>query len=142
MKQLLEKAENKDLTITILGMGYIGLPTAIAFARAGFKVNGFDVNKKVIETLKSGHIHIVEPDLQEAFEEALNSGKLNPTDKLEKSDVFIISVPTPFKKDRDEKIADLSYVQSGAREVATVLEKNNLVILESTVPPKIGRAHV
>lgn len=135
MKQLLEKAENKDLTITILGMGYIGLPTAIAFARAGFKVNGFDVNKKVIETLKSGHIHIVEPDLQEAFEEALNSGKLNPTDKLEKSDVFIISVPTPFKKDRDEKIADLSYVQSGAREVATVLEKNNLVILESTVPP-------
>lgn len=135
MKQLLEKAENKDLTITILGMGYIGLPTAIAFARAGFKVNGFDVNKKVIETLKSGHIHIVEPDLQEAFEEALNSGKLNPTDKLKKSDVFIISVPTPFKKDRDEKIADLSYVQSGAREVATVLEKNNLVILESTVPP-------
>lgn len=135
MKELLERAEKKDLKITILGMGYIGLPTAIAFARAGFTVNGFDVNKKVIETLKGGHIHIVEPDLQGAFEEAINSGKLRPTDKLEKSDVFIISVPTPFKKDHEEKIADLSYVESGAKEVATVLGENNLVILESTVPP-------
>ncbi len=135
MNTLLKKAEEKDLKITILGMGYIGLPTAIAFARAGFTVNGFDVNKKVIETLKNGHIHIVEPDLQEAFEEALGSGRLLPTDKLEKSDVFIIAVPTPFKKEHEEKIADLSYVGSGAKEVAEVLEENNLVILESTVPP-------
>ena len=135
MEELLRRAKEKDLIITILGMGYIGLPTAIAFAKAGFTVKGFDVNKKVIETLKAGHIHIVEPSLQEAFEEALKSGRLIPTDKLEKSDVFIISVPTPFKKDNEEKIADLSYVESASREVATVLEENNLVILESTVPP-------
>lgn len=135
MEELLQRAKEKDLTVTILGMGYIGLPTAIAFAKAGFTVKGFDVNKKVIETLKAGHIHIVEPSLQEAFEEALKSGRLIPTDKLEKSDVFIISVPTPFKKDHEEKIADLSYVESAASEVATVLEENNLVILESTVPP-------
>lgn len=135
MEELLQRANEKDLTITILGMGYIGLPTAIAFAKAGFTVKGFDVNKKVIETLKAGHIHIVEPSLQEAFEEALKSGRLIPTDKLEKSDVFIISVPTPFKKDHEEKIADLSYVESASREVATVLKENNLVILESTVPP-------
>ena len=135
MKELLQRAKEKDLTITILGMGYIGLPTAIAFAKAGFIVKGFDVNKKVIETLKAGHIHIVEPSLQEAFEEALKSGRLIPTDKLEKSDVFIISVPTPFKKNHEEKIADLSYVESASKEVATVLEENNLVILESTVPP-------
>lgn len=135
MKELLQRAKEKDLTITILGMGYIGLPTAIAFAKAGFTVKGFDVNKKVIETLKAGHIHIVEPSLQEAFEEALKSGRLIPTDKLEKSDVFIISVPTPFKKDHEEKIADLSYVESASSEVAKVLEENNLVILESTVPP-------
>ncbi len=135
MEKLLKRAKEKDLTITILGMGYIGLPTAIAFAKAGFTVKGFDVNKKVIETLKSGHIHIVEPSLQETFEEALKSGRLIPTDKLEKSDVFIISVPTPFKKDHEEKIADLSYVESASEEVATVLEENNLVILESTVPP-------
>ena len=130
MEELLRRAKEKDLIITILGMGYIGLPTAIAFAKAGFTVKGFDVNKKVIETLKAGHIHIVEPSLQEAFEEALKSGRLIPTDKLEKSDVFIISVPTPFKKDHEEKIADLSYVESASREVATVLEENNLVILE------------
>lgn len=135
MKELLKRAKEKDLTITILGMGYIGLPTAIAFAKAGFTVKGFDVNKKVIETLRAGHIHIVEPSLQEAFEEALKSGRLIPTDKLEKSDVFIVSVPTPFKKNHEEKIADLSYVESASKEVATVLEENNLVILESTVPP-------
>lgn len=135
MEGLLQRAKEKDLTITILGMGYIGLPTAIAFAKAGFTVKGFDVNKKVIETLKAGYIHIVEPSLQEAFEEALKSGRLIPTDELEKSDVFIISVPTPFKKDHEEKKADLSYVESASKEVATVLEENNLVILESTVPP-------
>lgn len=135
MEELLKRAIKKDLIITILGMGYIGLPTAIAFAKAGFTVKGFDVNRKVIETLKAGHIHIVEPSLQEAFEEALKSGRLIPTDKLEKSDVFIISVPTPFKKNHEEKIADLSYVESASKEVATVLEENNLVILESTVPP-------
>ena len=135
MKKLLEKKKKKDLTITILGMGYIGLPTAIAFAKVGFSVRGFDVNKKVIETLKSGKIHIVEPSLQEAFEEVLKSKKLIPVDKLEKSDVFIIAVPTPFKKDHEDKIADLSYVESASKLVATVLEENNLVILESTVPP-------
>lgn len=135
MEKLLKRAKNKELTITILGMGYIGLPTAIAFAKAGFSVRGFDVNKKVIETLKSGKIHIVEPSLQEAFEEALKSKKLIPVDKLKKSDVFIIAVPTPFKKDHEDKIADLSYVESASKLVATVLEENNLVILESTVPP-------
>lgn len=135
MEELLKKAKDKELIITILGMGYIGLPTAIAFAKAGFSVRGFDVNKKVIETLKSGKIHIVEPSLQEAFEEALKSKKLIPVDKLEKSDVFIIAVPTPFKKDHEDKIADLSYVESASKLVATVLEENNLVILESTVPP-------
>ena len=135
MEELLKKARDKELIITILGMGYIGLPTAIAFDKAGFLVRGFDVNKKVIETLKSGKIHIVEPSLQEAFEEALKSKKLIPVDKLEESDVFIIAVPTPFKKDHEDKIADLSYVESASKLVATVLEENNLVILESTVPP-------
>lgn len=135
MQKLLKRAKDKELIITILGMGYIGLPTAIAFAKAGFSVKGFDVNKKVIETLKSGKIHIVEPSLQEAFEEALKSKKLIPVDKLEKSDVFIIAVPTPFKKEHEDKIADLSYVESASKLVATVLEENNLVILESTVPP-------
>ncbi|BDU51414.1 nucleotide sugar dehydrogenase [Haliovirga abyssi] len=126
----------KGLKITIIGMGYIGLPTGITFARAGFKVVGFDINKNVIETLKLGKIHIVEPDLQEAYEEALQSGNLKVTAKLEKSDVYIIAVPTPFKKNENKKIADLSYVESASKMVAEVLEPGNLVILESTVPPK------
>lgn len=132
---VLKKARDKKLTITILGMGYIGLPTGIAFARAGFKVYGFDVNKDVISTLKSGKIHIVEPDLQEAYEDALKSGRLLPTDKLEKSDVFIIAVPTPFKHNEEQKIADLKYVESASEMIGKILEKDNLVILESTVPP-------
>ncbi len=135
MENLLEKVKDRNLKITILGMGYIGLPTAIAFARAGFVVNGFDVNLEVINSLKKGHIHIVEPDLQEAFLEVFNEKKLIPINELKKSDVFIIAVPTPFKKDHQEKIADLSYVESAAKMVSKVLEKGNLVILESTVPP-------
>lgn len=135
MENLLEKVKDRNLKITILGMGYIGLPTAIAFARAGFVVNGFDVNLEVINSLKKGHIHIVEPDLQEAFLEVFNEKKLIPINELKKSDVFIIAVPTPFKKDHQEKIADLSYVESAAKMISKVLEKGNLVILESTVPP-------
>lgn len=132
---ILKRAREKNLTITILGMGYIGLPTGIAFARAGFTVYGFDVNKDVISTLKGGKIHIVEPDLQEAYEEALQSKRLIPTEKLEKSDVYIIAVPTPFKQNEEQKIADLKYVESASKMVGEILEENNLVILESTVPP-------
>lgn len=135
MEKILSKIENRDLKISIVGMGYIGLPTAIAFAKAGFVVNGFDINLSVIDTLKNGHIHIVEPDLQEVFKKVLDAGKLVPTEKLIDSDVFIIAVPTPFKKEYKEKIADLSYVESAAKEVAKVLKEGNLVILESTVPP-------
>ena len=126
----------KDLKICILGMGYIGLPTGITFARAGFKVFGFDVNKSVIDTLKTGKIHIVEPDLQEAYEEALKSGNLVPTSELVEADVYIIAVPTPFKKNENKKIADLSYVESASKMAAKVLKEGNLVILESTVPPQ------
>lgn len=136
---LLKKIKKKELTITILGMGYIGLPTGVAFARAGFTVYGFDVDRDVISTLKKGKIHIVEPDLQEAYEEVLKSGKLLPTDKLEKSDVYIIAVPTPFKHSEDQKIADLKYVESASKMVGEILEENNLVILESTVPPMTTR---
>lgn len=132
---LLKKIKDRDLTITILGMGYIGLPTGIAFARAGFKVYGFDIDKEVIKTLKSGKIHIVEPDLQEAFEEVLKSEKLIPTNNLMKSDVFIIAVPTPFKHNENKKIADLKYVESASEMIGKILSENDLVILESTVPP-------
>ncbi|MDN5343706.1 MAG: UDP-N-acetyl-D-mannosaminuronic acid dehydrogenase [Oceanotoga sp.] len=130
-----QKIKDKTIKITVVGMGYIGLPTSIAFADAGFEVNGYDVNEEVIKTLKSGKIHIVEPDLQEAYEKVLNSGKLKPTNELEKSDVFIICVPTPYIKKEDKKVSDLSYVEAASKSVAPYIDKDTLVILESTVPP-------
>ena len=124
------------MKITVMGLGYIGLPTAITLAEAGFEVCGFDVNKKTIETLQGGHIHIVEPGLQEAFEKAVAHGHLHFSDTLGKSDVFYISVPTPFYRDETgSHKADLKFVESAGRMAGKVLEAPNLVILESTVPP-------
>ncbi len=133
---MLEKIKNKTAKITIVGMGYIGLPTSIAFAEAGYEVYGYDVNEEeVIKTLKNGKIHIKEPDLQQSFEKVLNLGKLKPTNKLEKSDVYIICVPTPFIKKENKKLSDITYVKEAAKEISPYVEKGTLVILESTVPP-------
>ena len=124
------------MKITVMGLGYIGLPTAITLAEAGFEVCGFDVNQKTIETLQGGHIHIVEPGLQEAFEKAVAHGHLHFSNELSKSDVFYIAVPTPFYQDETgSHKADLKYVESAGRMAGKVLEAPNLVILESTVPP-------
>ncbi len=124
------------MKITVMGLGYIGLPTAITLAEAGFEVCGFDVNGKTIETLRGGHIHIVEPGLQEAFEKAVKHGHLSFSDTLSESDVFYIAVPTPFYQDDDgAHKADLKYVESAGRMAGRLLKPENLVILESTVPP-------
>lgn len=124
------------MKITVMGLGYIGLPTAITLAEAGFEVCGFDVNQKTIETLQGGHIHIVEPGLQKAFEKAVAHGHLHFSNELSKSDVFYIAVPTPFYQDETgSHKADLKYVESAGRMAGKVLEATNLVILESTVPP-------
>ncbi len=124
------------MKITVMGLGYIGLPTAITLAEAGFEVSGFDVNEQTIETLKGGHIHIVEPGLQEAFEKAVKHGHLSFTNVLAESDVFYIAVPTPFYQDEaGAHKADLKYVESAGRMAGKVLRPENLVILESTVPP-------
>ncbi len=121
--------------ISVIGMGYIGLPTATLFASAGYRVSGVDVNGDIIDVLNSGNTHFDEPDLQGLFRSVLDSGNLVPRHELEEADVFIICVPTPFKNERDRKLADLSHVESASRAVASVLKKGNLVILESTVPP-------
>ncbi len=127
--------DRHKIKITVVGMGYIGLPTATMFAAAGYRVMGCDVNAKVIDTLKSGKVHIVEPDLQGLFKSVLDSGNLIPTRELTESDVFIICVPTPFKENSQEKTANLSYIESASKSVGRVLREGNLVILESTVPP-------
>ena len=121
--------------ITVVGLGYIGLPTAVVMAGAGHHVKGFDAKKEVRDSLRAGRIHIVENHLQEAFAEVLENGCLEVADEMPVSDIYVICVPTPFLEEEHEKTADLSYVESAAKEVAKVLKKGNLVILESTVPP-------
>lgn len=119
--------------ICVLGMGYIGLPTASTFATHGFKVLGVDVNRQVVDTLRNGGLHIHEPGLRTLFRAAIGSGNLIVGMEPQPADVFIIAVPTPFLED---KRADLGYVKSAAEAIVPQLQPGNLVILESTSPPR------
>ncbi|MBN2257415.1 MAG: nucleotide sugar dehydrogenase [Anaerolineaceae bacterium] len=118
--------------ICIIGLGYIGLPTACMLANKVVKVTGVDSNPDVIKSLIDGQVHIHEPGLQEVAEKALHTGGLHVSDRPVEADAFIIAVPTPFY---DDKKADLSYVRSAAEAIVPVLCKGNLVVLESTSPP-------
>lgn len=122
--------------ICIIGLGYIGLPTASTFASRGLKVTGVDRNQEVVKGLRNGKVHIYEPGLGEIVEKVLREGKLQISEKPVEADAFIIAVPTPFY---DDKKADLSYVRSAAESVIPVLRKGNLVVLESTSPPLTTR---
>ena len=124
-----EKKMNK---ICVLGLGYIGLPTAAMFATHGFEVIGVDINDDVVNVLRNGEIHIDEPGLKTLVQGAINSGNLEIFSEPQESDVFIIAVPTPIT---DQKIANLDYVSSAAKSIVPYLRKGNLVILESTSPP-------
>lgn len=122
--------------IEIMGCGYIGLPTAITFTLAGYEVCGFDVKPSVVESLNAGKIHIVEPGLQEAMDEAMATGRLHFTTQPEAADVFIIAVQTPYRETPEHKrVSDMRFVESAAREVGSVLRAGNLCVLESTSPP-------
>lgn len=118
--------------ISVIGLGYIGLPTAAMFASRKLDVIGVDVNERAVETINRGEIHIVEPDLDMVVHAAVNEGYLRATTKPEPADAFLIAVPTPFKGDDHEP--DLSYIQAACESIAPVLSKGNLVILESTSP--------
>ena len=119
--------------ICVLGLGYIGLPTASTFATHGLSVVGVDVNPSVVQGLQNGQLHIYEPGLRTLVQAALRSGNLVVRDQPEEADAFIISVPTPFLAD---KKADLSYVRAATQAIVPHLRKGNLVILESTSPPR------
>jgi UDP-N-acetyl-D-mannosaminuronic acid dehydrogenase len=118
--------------ICIIGLGYIGLPTASTFATHGIRVTGVDNNPEVIRALQHGKVHIYEPGLGEMVAAALQSGNLSVSPKPVEADAFIIAVPTPFYGD---KKADLSFVRSAAESIVPVLREGNLVVLESTSPP-------
>lgn len=119
-------------TISMIGLGYIGLPTAAVFASRKIKVIGVDVNQKAVDMINRGEIHIVEPDLDMVVHAAVKEGYLRATTIPEPADAFLIAVPTPFKGENHEP--DLSYIESAAKAIAPVLNKGNLVILESTSP--------
>lgn len=118
-------------TISVIGLGYIGLPTATVFAARQRKVIGVDVNQHAVDTINQGKIHIVEPDLDMLVHAAVSQGFLRATTKPEPADAFLIAVPTPFKED---KRPDLSYIEAAATAIAPVLQKGNLIVLESTSP--------
>jgi UDP-N-acetyl-D-mannosaminuronic acid dehydrogenase len=129
--------------ICILGLGYIGLPTASTFATHGLNVVGVDIDPRIIEALRSGKIHIHEPGLGTVLEAALESGNLTVSTEPEDADAFLIAVPTPFYLDkhgeyngRQYKLADMRAVTSATEAIIPHLRKGNLVVLESTSPPR------
>ncbi|WP_299195352.1 UDP-N-acetyl-D-mannosamine dehydrogenase [uncultured Amphritea sp.] len=123
-------------TISVVGLGYIGLPTAAVFASRKVKVIGVDVNQHAVDTINKGEIHIVEPELDIVVQAAVNQGYLTATTKPEPADAFMIAVPTPFinDKENDSHQADLSYIKAASQTIAAVLKKGDLVVLESTSP--------
>ena len=124
-------------TVSVIGLGYIGLPTAAMFAAYGKNVIGVDVNKYAVDTINRGEIHIVEPELDAIVHKAVNDNKLKAVLTPEPADAFLIAVPTPFlpvKNNGDIPEPDLSYIKMAAKAVAKVLKKGDLVILESTSP--------
>ena len=122
----------KVSTVSVIGLGYIGLPTAALVASRGIKVIGVDVNKNAVDTINEGKIHIIEPDLDILVSKAVRDNFLIATTNPQKADVFLIAVPTPFKGDDHEP--DVSFIEKAIKNIAPVLEKGNLIILESTSP--------
>jgi UDP-N-acetyl-D-mannosaminuronic acid dehydrogenase len=119
-------------TISIIGLGYIGLPTAAMFASRKKRVIGVDISQAAVDTINRGEIHIVEPDLDMVVHAAVSQGFLRATTKPEPAEAFLIAVPTPFKGDDHDP--DLSYIEAACKAIAPVLQAGNLVVLESTSP--------
>ncbi|MDB4001179.1 UDP-N-acetyl-D-mannosamine dehydrogenase [Oceanospirillaceae bacterium] len=124
-------------TISVIGLGYIGLPTAAMFASQKKKVIGVDINQFTVDTINKGQIHIIEPDLDMLVHVAVTEGYLRATTTPEPADAFLIAVPTPFlpiENEGDIPQPNLKYIESAANAIASVLKKGDLVILESTSP--------
>jgi len=123
---------NSFTTVSVIGLGYIGLPTAAAFASRKVKVIGVDINMNAVEKINRGEIHIIEPGLDIVVRSTVSEGWLKATATAEPAEAFLIAVPTPFKGNNHEP--DLTYIEAAAQQIAPVLASGNLVILESTSP--------
>jgi UDP-N-acetyl-D-mannosaminuronic acid dehydrogenase len=120
-----------SVKICIVGLGYIGLPSAALLANRGYPVQGVDICPEVVDTINQGDIHIVEPDLDSFVHSAVNSGNLKASLEPEPADIFILAVPTPF---HDGFVPNIEYVLDAAGAIAPVVKPGDLVILESTSP--------
>lgn len=130
-----------NLKLTTIGLGYIGLPTSIMFAKHGVDVVGVDIKQEAVDKLNNGQIHIEEPGLQEALEEVLASGKFKASTIPEQADAYIIAVPTPNNND-EHKSCDISIVMSGVESIIPLLKRGDTVIVESTIAPRTMDDHV
>jgi UDP-N-acetyl-D-mannosaminuronic acid dehydrogenase len=129
--ELSRMLSDTELKIVVMGLGYIGLPTAAVIARTGARVLGVDVNEAVVETVNSGRVHIEEVDLDGLVSGVVARGSLRASTKIKSADVFVIAVPTPFD---DDHAPDIGHVLSAATTIATVLKAGDTIILESTSP--------
>ena len=123
---------DENLRICVVGLGYIGLPTAAVLGSRGYKIHGVEINPKAVETINAGKAHIVEPDLDILVRAAVTTGNLKAYTQPAESDIFMICVPTPLT---DDNKPQLDYVRSAAKAIVPFLKPGNLVILESTSPP-------
>lgn len=121
----------KNIIVTTVGLGYIGLPTSALVASNGIKVSGMDVNPKVVETINQGKIHIVEPELEKYVGKAVKDGFLSASIDVQSADVYLVVVPTPFKGNHEP---DISFVEAATKNVIPLLKEGDLYIIESTSP--------
>ncbi len=121
-------------TVSVIGLGYIGLPTAALIASKGYTVHGMDVNKATVDTINRGEIHIIEPDLDAYVRSAVKNNKLKAFLAVQPADVYIICVPTPFHDDTERPTPNIDYVRTAAENIAPHVKENDIVILESTSP--------
>ena len=124
----------KTKTVCVIGLGYIGLPTATLLANKGFSVSGVDVNDDIVSTINKGKIHIVEADLDAYIKLAISSGQLKAFNKVQPSDVYMICVPTPLHKNNDIPKPNIDYVLAATKSIAPFIKSGDLIILESTSP--------
>ena len=115
--------------VVTIGLGYIGLPTSALIASYGTKVLGVDINKKIVDIINKGKIHIIEPDLEQIVSKAVSNGLLKASTKASAADVYLIVVPTPFKKNHEP---DISYIIDATTEILPLLKRGDLFIIEST----------
>ncbi len=121
----------KNITVSTVGLGYIGLPTSALIASTGIPVKGMDVNSKVVETINKGEIHIVEPDLSKYVAMAVKEGYLSAFNEVQQADVYLVVVPTPFKGNHEP---DISFVEAATKNILPLLKDGDLFIIESTSP--------